>query len=139
MRSAPTLRGFAVLSCGAISTAGSAGSAVAPEALTVPSGQPISFLEKRVEPEEALVRFRFIAPDLASPLTRPSFEAISADLEVLCSEFALIELAKSGDDAAQIIVSLSAEEIEFGVSNAEVEQVFEAFRVENGICMLEMF
>jgi hypothetical protein len=34
---------------------------------------------------------------------------------------------------------LSAEPVEFGVANTEVEQVFEAFTAQNETCMLEMF
>jgi hypothetical protein len=108
-------------------------------AVAVPSGQSITFVEKRVDLESNIVRLRFIAPDLASPLTRPSFEAMSEDLEVLCADFGLKELLKDAPRPAQIVVSLSAELLEFGVTNTEVQQVFEAFSVQNETCMLEMF
>ncbi len=113
--------------------------AFAQMAVTVPSGQSVTLFEKRVDLDDNIVRLRFVAPDLASPLTRPSFEAIGADLEALCIEFALKELLQDAPAPSQIVVSLSAEPIEFGVSNTEVEQVFEAFSVQNGTCMLEMF
>lgn len=114
-------------------------SASAQIAVSVPSGQSITLIEKRVDLESDIVRLRFVAPDLASPLTRPSFEALSLDLETLCSEYGLKTLLKDAPKPAQIVVSLSAEQIEFGVANSDVEQVFEAFSVQNDTCMLEMF
>ena len=108
-------------------------------AVTVPSGQPVTLLEKRVDLENDIVRLRFVAPDLANPLARPSFEALSADLEVLCSEFGLKTLLKDAPVPAQIVVSLSAMPLEFGVTDTEIEQVFEAFSVQHDTCMLEMF
>lgn len=107
--------------------------------LTLPSGQNVLLLEQRDEPETQTVRLRYIAPDLASPMTRPSFEDLTADLEFLCAEFARTVIQSSMEAPAQIVVSLSAEEVEFGVTNTEVEQVFEAFRLENGACILEVF
>jgi hypothetical protein len=127
-------RAFATLSFVACASSGNAQMVV-----DVPSGQSVTLLEKRVELDADIVRLRFIAPDLASPLTRPSFEALGEDLEALCSEFGLKVLLKDSPLPAQIVVSLSAEELEFGVSNTEVEQVFEAFSVQNDTCMLEMF
>ncbi|MGH1578383.1 DUF6497 family protein [Planktotalea sp.] len=115
------------------------GLALAQLSVAVPSGQTVTFLEKRVDLEANIVRLRFVAPDLASPLTRPSFEAIGDDLEALCSEFGLKELLKDAPRPNQIVVSLSAQPIEFGVADTDVQQVFEAFSVQNETCMLEMF
>ena len=109
------------------------------EQIILPSGQTIEFFERRVEVETNTVRLRFIAPDLASPLTRPSFDDMSTDLEALCTEYGLKIALNDMDVPAQIVISLSAEPVEFGVSNTDVEQVFEAFSVQNETCMLEMF
>jgi hypothetical protein len=46
---------------------------------------------------------------------------------------------EDGLENTQIVISLSSEKVEYGVINSEVEQVFEAFSVQNGTCMLEMF
>ena len=108
-------------------------------AITLPSGQAVTFLEQREEADVGILRLRFIAPDLASPLKRPSFEDLTLDLEVLCVEFGLKKAANADDLPKQIVVSLSAEPVEFGVANTEVEQVFEAFTAQNETCMLEMF
>ncbi len=111
----------------------------AEQAIILPSGQDVVFFEQRDEPEAGIMRLRFIAPDLASPLKRPSFEDMSLDLEALCNAFGVQALLKSTPQPMQIIISLSAEPVEFGLAAPEVEQVFEAFRVENGTCMWEMF
>lgn len=105
----------------------------------VPSGQPIEFYEKLDDKDSDTLRLRFLAPDLASPLKRPSFEELTVDLETLCTEFGLKNIAQNAAPPKQIVVSLSAQPVEFGVANADIEQVFEAFSVENDTCMLEMF
>ena len=128
-----TARSLLVLSV----VAGTAASGQMP--ITLPSGQSVSFVEKRVDLEADIVRLRFVAPDLASALTRPSFEDLSADLQMLCDDFGLNVVLKDAPVPAQIVVSLSSEPVEFGVANTDVEQVFEAFSVQNGTCMLEMF
>lgn len=114
-------------------------SAQADELIVLPSGQTVTFHEQLQEQDGALVRLRFIAPALASPLKRPSFEDMTADLETLCTEYGLPKFAKEAANPTQIIISLSAELVEFGLSNSGVQQVFEAFSVENETCMLEMF
>ena len=116
-----------------------AGCLAAQPAITLPSGQAVTFLEQREEADAGILRLRFIAPDLASPLRRPSFEDLTLDLEVLCVDFGLKKAANVDDLPKQIVVSLSAEPVEFGVANTEVEQVFEAFTAQNETCMLEMF
>jgi hypothetical protein len=126
-----------------IKTVALAGLATAPllaePLITVPSGQSVRFFEQRDEPESGITRLRFIAPDLASPLKRPSFEDLTLDLEALCLEFGLQKLPPNVRQPVQIIVSLSAQPIGFGIANPDVVQVFEAFSVENETCMLEMF
>jgi hypothetical protein len=107
--------------------------------VAVPSGQAIEFFEQRVDDATGAVRLRFLAPDLDDPLKRPSFEDITLDLEMLCREFGVKTTLEDGLENTQIVISLSSEKVEYGVINSEVEQVFEAFSVQNGTCMLEMF
>jgi len=111
----------------------------AQSAIIVPSQQSITFLETRAETETNTLRLRFVAPDLESPLDRPSFEEMSQDLQALCDAFAVEEAEKIAFQPTQIVVSLSSKPVEFGVAQTEVEQVFEAFSLKNGSCMLEMF
>lgn len=121
----------------ALSVIGSAAFAQMP--ITAPSGQVIEFFEQLVDEETGAVRLRFVAPDLAHPLKRPSFEDITLDLEMLCGEFGLKTIRNNGLENTQIVISLSSERVDFGVMNSDVEQVFEEFSVENDTCMLEMF
>ena len=107
--------------------------------VAVPSGQAIEFFEQRVDDATGAVRLRFLAPDLDDSLKRPSFEDITLDLEMLCREFGVKTTLEDGLENTQIVISLSSEKVEYGVINSEVEQVFEAFSVQNGTCMLEMF
>lgn len=112
----------------------------------VPSGQALSLMEVIADDgmdgdvDGGIVhRFRFLAPDLASPLTRPSFEVLTADIEALCAEFAVPYLQESNEEAARVVVSLSAEPVVFGQVSPEIVQVFEAFSLDRGTCILEMF
>lgn len=135
MRRAQSFAAAAVLAATALSA-----SAVAGEArIAVPSGQDITALGALVEADTQTYRFRFLAPDLASPFKRPAFEKLTLDLDALCADFALAQVPAEGREAALIVISLSAEPVEFGISAPDVEQVFEAFRVENDTCILELF
>jgi hypothetical protein len=117
----------------------SAGLARAQDPIDVPSGQTITFFEQRVDEGADIVRLRFIAPDLVSPLKRPNFEDMTIDLEALCNDYGLSNLFENSTNPKQIVISLSSEPVEFGVANSEIEQVFEAFSVKDDTCMLEMF
>ena len=83
-----------------------------------------------------LLRFRFVAPGLEKGA---AFEAVSADLEYLCTSVALQAMPEAGDDGATIIISVGNKPSEFGVPDPDVVQVFEAYRVENGTCIWEVF
>lgn len=107
--------------------------------LILPSGQDVTLLELRAEPDAGLLRLRYLAPALGSPMTRPSFENLTADLEYLCTFEGLPAIAKGQYTASQIVVSLSAEPVTFGTLSPDVAQVFEAFLVENDTCILEVF
>lgn len=82
-------------------------------------------------------RFRFVAPDFKGG--DEDLEALSADLEFLCNDFALSRLSNQGPAPRQVIISLADRNSEFGVADPTVTQVFEAYRVENGVCIWEMF
>lgn len=116
-----------------------AGAALADDVIALPSGQSVTLLETFAEPDSGTIRLRYLAPDIGSPMTRPSFEKLGDDLGYLCDTFGLDAWEASAFSAGQIVISLSAEPVEFGVISPDVEQVFEAFTVENGACMLEMF
>lgn len=108
------------------------------EPLAVPSGQPVEFVEMLWDrPGGGLVyRFRFLAPQINAGM---GFEQSAADMEYLCREFALPRVANTGPQPRQIIISLADRPVEFGVTDTEAVQYFEAYRVENGGCIWEMF
>lgn len=136
------VRAIAMLVCGTLCAQPAvalAQTAQPPSRVAVPSGQTVAHFDTRIEADTQTYRFRFWAPDIASPLTRPSFSALSADLEALCAEFAVKNIAQDAAPNAMIVVSMSAEQIEFGTSAPDVEQVFEAFRIRDGACILEPF
>jgi len=109
------------------------------DALTLPSGQEVTLMEMRIEEGPDVLRLRYLAPALGSPMTRPSFDKLTEDLEYLCAEKGLPEVQAQGLTAPQIVVSFSAEAVEFGVLSPDVPQIFEAFTVQNDACMLEVF
>jgi hypothetical protein len=107
--------------------------------LDVPSGQPITFHEMLWDrPGGGLIyRFRFIAPEIGQD--GREYEDVEADMQFLCESFALPRVANTGPQPRQIVISLSQEEVEFGVTTAEVIQFFEAYSVQNETCILEFF
>lgn len=82
-------------------------------------------------------RFRFVAPGFKGG--DEDIEAVSADLEFLCNKYALARLSNQGPMPRQVVISLADRSSEFGVHDPAVTQVFEAYRVENGVCIWEMF
>ncbi|WP_417262799.1 DUF6497 family protein [Celeribacter sp.] len=109
------------------------------EGLTVPSGQPVTFYDTVMDqPAMGLTaRFRFLAPELPRYLKDLSYEELEADLSALCVSYALPRL--SAPEPAMIVISLSEAPTEFGSTDPEVAQVFEAYRPVDGLCEWEAF
>jgi hypothetical protein len=107
--------------------------------LAVPSGQPVTFQEMLWDrPGGGLVyRFRFVAPEIGQ--AGREYEDVEADMQHLCETFALDRIAQTGPTPSQIVISFSQSETEFGVADPDVTQFFEAYRVEDGVCILEFF
>ena len=53
--------------------------------------------------------------------------------------FALPRIDPHGPQPAQVIISLSDRPVPFGEVEPDVTQFFEAYRIENGACIWEMF
>ena len=64
---------------------------------------------------------------------------VSAALEPLCKAQALANAPNAEAEGATIIVSIGDKPSEFGVPDPDVVQVFEAYTVENGTCIWEVF
>lgn len=103
----------------------------------MPSGMNHELQDVIYEPQGAhinvvqVVRLRYVQPEIADR----GFEAVEADFQYLCDTDGLKYRAKSAPNAAQIIVSISSEPIEFGATAPEVVQFIDAFSVENGACV----
>lgn len=111
-------------------------------ALSVPSGQEIS-LEDVVwdapGPGGLTVRFRFVTPAIGRAAATVDFDTASADMAWLCQNYALPRLPATGPQPSQIVISLSDRAVPFGEADPEATQFFEAYRVEDGACIWEMF
>ncbi len=111
----------------------------AEEAIILPSGlvaTPFEVLWNRTG-NGLVYRYRFVAPDFTTE--GQDFDQMMQDLEFLCNEYALSHLAKPGPQPKQLIISLASRELEFGVVDPAVTQVFEAYRVENDTCIWEVY
>ena len=120
---------------------GAAAGQGAPEGLKVPSGQQITFLDQVWTGEGAarVVRFRFVAPAIARSLGEVAFSQAEGDMAHLCEAFALPRLAGQETPPAQIIISLADRPLDFGLSDPEATQYFEAYRPDHGSCIWEGF
>lgn len=132
----------AVAVTAALSGAASAETPKAPtgDPIAVPSGMEVRWLETLRDsqgPAGLTMRFRFVAPGLAKK--KVSQEAIDKDMATLCNDYALPRIAKSGPQPAQIIIAVADRVFPFGEADESVKQYFEAYSIENGACVWELF
>ena len=126
----------------AASLAAAAGAAMAGEVPALPSGQELRFYE-RIDPGvwpagQKSVHFRFVAPRIARDGGDITIAGAADDMQLLCDDFALKMLA--GEEMPdRIIINLTDREVPFGEADPEATQFFEAYRVENGVCIWEAF
>ena len=106
--------------------------------LILPSGLNAEFQEMiRDVPGQGLTyRFRFVASAFRAD---ENMDALMADLEHLCTRYALPKISSTGPTPNQIVISLADKPSQFGQFDPQVTQVFEAYRVENDSCIWEMF
>lgn len=113
----------------------------AQEALAVPSGQPVSFLEAQTDirgPAGLTSRFRFLAPQI-SQNGGMDYATAERDMAYLCVSYALPRLPSTGPRARQIVISLSDRPVAFGQTAPEATQFFESYRPEGAECVWEEF
>lgn len=116
--------------------------AQAADALTLPSGRSVTFLDSiwgTPGPAGLTIRFRFIEPDLPAALGRLDYAAQEADMQYLCESFALERIANTGPQPAQVIVSIADRETEFGAADPDATQVFESYSAQDGSCVWEAY
>lgn len=112
------------------------------EEVTVPSGQPVTFLDAiHNEPgaDGLTLRFRFLAPEIARDGGTVSFDVAAKDMLALCNSYALPRVAQTGPMPAQIVISLSDVPVTFGQSSPEATQFFEAYQIKDGACIWDFF
>lgn len=112
------------------------------ETVEVPSGQPIEFLERLIEPDNfdgMTWRFRFVAPLIARQGGTVSLDTAMADMVALCEGFVLRRFTTDGVLPRQVIISLADKRTDYGVAAPDVTQFFEAYAVENGTCIWKEF
>lgn len=109
--------------------------------IAVPSGQMVTLQEvvwNAAGVEGLTLRFRFVAPAIA-PGGGVAFEAAYGDMQALCQTYAMPRMADFGPQVQQIVISLAAAPVVFGESAPDVAQFFEAYRVEDGTCIWEIY
>mgnify|MGYP005852612345 CR=1 FL=1 len=82
-------------------------------------------------------RFRFVAEGFESDEGR--LDQVMADLDWLCTHYALPRISNIGPQPGRIVISLADRPSEFGVYDPAVSQVFEAFIPLGDACIWEMF
>ena len=117
--------------------------ALAQGLIAVPSGQPVSLQEVVLNapgPKGLTARFRFIAPQIARGGGTIDFDTASADMDHLCTSYALPRIATlTGPRPAEVVISLSDRPVAFGDSQPEATQFFEAYVIEGEECLWEAF
>ena len=104
--------------------------------ISVPSGQPVTFLQFISEGEGSTLRFRFLTPGIGADF---EYEDVFDDFQALCDEQVMPAIIQNSLHPQQIVLSMSAVDIPFGGDDPAVLQFFEVFRPENGRCIWEEF
>lgn len=110
--------------------------------IPVPSGQAVTFLDVIWDapgPNGLAARFRFLAPAIARGAPQIGFEAATADMLHLCQTYALGRIAEFGPAPSQVIISLSDMPVPFGEPAPDATQFFEAYTLQDGTCIWEIF
>ena len=111
--------------------------------LAVPSGQPITLLEINQQDGNqggSAIHVRFLAPQISRTGGSIVFSQAEEDMAVICQDYVLPHLSKITDTTPdQIVIVLADRWVEFGVSDQDATQFFEAFRPDNGVCVWDGF
>lgn len=110
--------------------------------IAVPSGQLVTLQDviwNVPGPEGLTLRFRFVAPQIARQGGTVDYATATGDMLHLCQTYALPQVSALGPMPTQIIISLSDRALPFGEAAPEATQFFEAFGIQDGTCIWEMF
>lgn len=116
-------------------------SAVAQQAVSVPSGQAISLNEVLVDDAtgHTLVRFRFVAPAIARDSGSVEYDVAAGDMEHLCRDLVIPYMTEFELAFSHVVISMSDRDIPFGEANPQATQYFEAYRLEDADCIWEAY
>jgi hypothetical protein len=109
------------------------------EPIILPSGMAAELLDTIQDapgPGGLTIRFRFLTPEIAGT---SADEQTLTDMTWLCETYALPRLPITGPAPEQVIVSLSDRPVEFGTTDPDATQFFEAFRPVGQACEWEVF
>lgn len=112
------------------------------EPVIVPSGQAVTLYDVITDvpgPAGDTHRYRFLAPGISGGDGAVSMEETMSDMDHLCATVAIPRIRAAGARPAQIIISLSDREVEFGQPNPEITQFFEAYAIQGTDCIWEGF
>ena len=114
-------------------------SASAAQALDVPSGQPVTLQEVLVDSvgTQTWLRFRFVTPEIAREGGTVDYEAAAGDMTHLCDTFAIAYAEDYALEGDIFVISMADRETEFGQADPDATQFFEAYRVQDGVCIWE--
>ena len=103
--------------------------------LTAPSGLKMVLYDVILDEEIPLVRFRFEVPEIAENAL--SFTAVSDDMQAVCDQSLLPGLKQSGWENGQIVMQLSAQQVDFGATVPGITQYFQPFSIGPDTCIWE--
>ncbi len=114
---------------------------LAAQSQTVPSGQSVTLTEvlEDVVAGEDWLRMRFVAPQIARDGGTVTHEAAEADIVHLCDEVALPYLMEYSLAPDVVVISLMDRVVEFGATDRDATQFFEAFRIVDDTCFVDAF
>jgi len=110
--------------------------------ITAPSGLVVTLQEviwNAPGPGGLTTRFRFVAPAIAEAGGTVDTETALSDMLWLCQTYALPRIAQPGPMPSQIVISLADAPLPFGEAHPEVTQLFEAYSLQDGHCVWEVF
>lgn len=113
------------------------GIALADGSFVLPSGLEASLHDVIVEQNPDVVRFRFLAPEIAGE--QKTYEEVLNDFPWLCEVIAVPALNGAGLRVTEVVISLLDQPVEFGEMTPEATQYFEPFTLDGDDCIWEAF
>ncbi|MFC3615158.1 DUF6497 family protein [Lutimaribacter marinistellae] len=109
--------------------------------LPVPSGQDVRLEEVLIDenPGESWLRLRLIATAIGAEQGGYGYDEAAQDMDHLCEILAVPYVAQHDLAPARIVISMSDRPVEFGRSDPEATQFFEAYSLQDGRCIWEEY